>query len=159
VAKRVVHDLLFRASAETLIEVAADSKHLGAQLGFMSILHTWGQNHLHHAHVHCVIPAGGPAFDRSAWIPSASKFFLPVKVLSRVFRGKLSFHGSLSSLAEPKNFQRLRRQLFRHDWVVYAKRPFGGPEHVLHYWEFRHLSGLSRRRAGGRGRHSGSRWR
>lgn len=144
--KRVVYDLLFRASAETLMEVAADPKHLGAQLGFMSVLHTWGQNLLHHPHVHCVIPAGGLAFDRSAWIPSASKFFLPVKVLSRVFRGKfdaglkrafrrgkLSFHGGLSSLAEPKIFHRLRRQLFRHDWVVYAKRPFGGPEHVLHY--------------------------
>ncbi len=144
--KRVVYDLLFRASAETLIEVAADPKHLGARIGFMSVLHTWGQNLLHHPHVHCVIPAGGLASDRSAWIPSTSKFFLPVKVLSRVFRGKfdaglkrafrrgrLSFHGSLSSLAEPKNFQRLRRQLFRHDWVVYAKRPFGGPEHVLHY--------------------------
>jgi hypothetical protein len=144
--KRVIYDLLFRANAETLIEVAADPEHLGAQLGFMSVLHTWGQTLLLHPHVHCVIPAGGLASDRSAWIPSASKFFLPVKVLSRVFRGKfdaglkrafrrgkLSFHGGLSSLAEPKNFHRLRRQLFQHDWVVYAKRPFGGPEHVLHY--------------------------
>jgi hypothetical protein len=142
----VVYDLLFRASAETLIEVAADPRHLGAQIGFMSVLHTWGQNLLHHPHVHCVIPAGGLAFDRSAWIPSTSKFFLPVKVLSRVFRGKfdaglkrafrrgkLSFHGNLTHLSEAKNFRSFRRQLFRHDWVVYAKRPFGGPEHVLHY--------------------------
>lgn len=144
--KRVIYDLLFRVSAETLIEVAADPEHLGAQLGFLSVLHTWGQTLLHHPHVHCVIPAGGLASDRSAWIPSSSKFFLPVKVLSRVFRGKfdaglkrafrrgkLSFHGGLRSLAEPNNFCRFRRQLFQHDWVVYAKRPFGGPEHVLHY--------------------------
>ena len=144
--KRLVYALLFRASAETLLEVAADPRHLGAQIGFMSVLHTWGQNLLHHPHVHCVIPAGGLAFDRSAWIPSTSKFFLPVKVLSRVFRGKfdaglkrafrrgkLSFDGNLSHLSEAKNFRSFRRQLFRHDWVVYAKRPFGGPEHVLHY--------------------------
>ena len=144
--KQVLYSLLFRASSETLMEVAADPKHLGAQIGFMSVLHTWGQNLLHHPHVHCVIPAGGIAMDRSAWIPTGARFFLPVKVLSRVFRGKffaglkrafrrgeLGFHGNLRYLSETKSFRPFLRQLFQQDWVVYAKRPFGGPEHVLHY--------------------------
>jgi len=144
--KKAFYDLLFRASAEALIEVSADPKHLGAQIGFLSVLHTWGQNLQHHPHVHCVIPAGGIAPDRSYWVHPPAGFFLPVRVLSKVFRGKfvaglkrlfrkheLSFHGSLGSLADPKSFHRFLRQLFRHDWVVYAKRPFGGPEHVLQY--------------------------
>jgi len=144
--KKAFYDLLFRASAEALIEVSADPKHLGAQIGFLSVLHTWGQNLQHHPHVHCVIPAGGIAPDRSYWAHPPAGFFLPVRVLSKVFRGKfvaglkrlfrkheLSFHGSLGSLADPKSFHRFLRQLFRHDWVVYAKRPFGGPEHVLQY--------------------------
>jgi hypothetical protein len=144
--KKVFYDLLFRASAETLIEVAADPKHLGAQIGFLGVLHTWGQNLQHHPHVHCVIPAGGIAPDSSRWIHPPAGFFLPVRVLSKVFRGKfvaglkrlfrkraLSFHGSLESLADRKSFHRFLRQIFRHDWVVYAKRPFGGPEHVLQY--------------------------
>ena len=144
--KKAFYDLLFRASAETLIEVAADLKHLGARIGFLSVLHTWGQNLQHHPHVHCVVPAGGIAPDGAHWVHPPAGFFLPVRVLSKVFRGKfvaglkrlfrkgeLSFHGSLKSLADAKSFHRFLRQLFRRDWVVYAKRPFGGPGHVLQY--------------------------
>jgi hypothetical protein len=144
--KKVLYDLLFRTSAETLLEVAADPAHLGARIGFLSVLHTWGQNLMHHPHVHCVIPAGGVSSDQSRWVHPRPGFFLPVRVLSRVFRGKfyaalknlfrrqrLQFHGSLMSLAQPKMFAKFLRQLFRQDWVVYAKAPFGGPEHVLHY--------------------------
>jgi hypothetical protein len=144
--KKVVYNLLFRASAKTLLEVAADPKHLGADIGFLSVLHTWGQNLQPHPHVHCVIPAGGLSPDHQHWIHPRYPFFLPVKVLSRVFRGKftaglkrafrqgkLLFPGSLHNLAEEKAFHTFLRSLFRQDWVVYAKRPFGGPEHVLHY--------------------------
>jgi hypothetical protein len=144
--KKVVYDLLFRTSAATMLEIAADPKHLGAEIGFLSVLHTWGQNLLHHPHIHCVIPAGGLSLDQQHWVHPRHAFFLPVKVLSRVFRGKFiaglkrafregefSFHGSLHHLADEKAFRSFLRQLFRQDWVVYAKRPFGGPEHVLHY--------------------------
>lgn len=144
--KKALYGLLFRASAETLLEVAADPKHLGAEIGFLSVLHTWGQNLQHHPHVHCVIPAGGIAPDARRWIRSPPGFFLPVRVLSAVFRGKfvdglrqmfarskLAFHGSLKYLADAKLFRAFLRQLFRNQWVVYAKRPFGGPGHVLQY--------------------------
>jgi hypothetical protein len=144
--KRVIYDLLFRACAETLLEVAANPEHLGAEIGFLSVLHTWGQNLLHHPHIHCVIPAGGLSSDHTAWIHSRHHFFLPVEVLSRVFRGKftaalkrafrrgkLSFHGRLRCLSNRKMFLALLGSVFAHDWVVYAKEPFGGPEHVLHY--------------------------
>jgi hypothetical protein len=144
--KKALYGLLFQTSAETLLEIATDPKHLGADVGFLSVLHTWGQNLQHHPHIHCVIPAGGLAPDGSRWIRSPSGLFLPVRVLSAVFRGKfaaglkslfqrrkLSFHGSLKHLANPKLFRAFLRQLFGHRWVVYAKRPFGGPEHVLQY--------------------------
>ena len=144
--KEAVYSLLFRASAETLLEVAADPKHLGAEIGFLSVLHTWGQNLLHHPHVHCVIPVGGLSRDHSRWVHPRPGFFLPVRVLSRVFRGKfiaglkrlfrsgkLIFAGNLKPLAKRKAFYAFLRPLFRKDWVVYAKRPFGGPDHVLHY--------------------------
>ena len=144
--KRLLYDLLFRASAATLLELAGDPKHLGADIGFLGVLHTWGQNLHHHPHIHYVVPAGGLAPDSSRWIPSSRRFFLPVAALSRVFRGKfaaglkqlflqhkLQFHGSLQSLAEPRRFHALLRLLFRENWVVYAKPPFGGPEHVLNY--------------------------
>jgi Putative transposase len=145
--KRVLYELLFRASAETLLEIAADPKHLGAHIGFISVLHTWGQNLLHHPHIHCVVPAGGLALDRSSWKRTRRpNFFLPVRVLSKVFRGKflegleeafargqLAFCGNLQLLAGTKQFQRLLDQLSRKKWVVYAKPPFGGPEHVFHY--------------------------
>jgi hypothetical protein len=144
--KRTLYDLLFRARAATLLEIAADPKHLGAEIGFMSVLHTWGQNVLHHPHVHCVIPAGGISLDHQRWVRPRYAFFLPVRVLSRVFRGKftaglkrafrkrqLIFPGSLHALAHEPAFRSFLRSLFRQDWVVYAKPPFGGPQHVLHY--------------------------
>jgi Putative transposase. len=144
--KHEIYGLLFRASAETLLQVAGNPKLLGAEIGFFSILHTWNQQLLHHPHVHCVVPAGGLSPDHCRWIPAANNFFLPVKVLSRVFRGKfvaglrrlhagnkLGFHGKLTTLQSPKAFSAMLRTLFRTDWVVYSKRPFGGAEHALHY--------------------------
>ena len=136
----------FRASAETLLQVARDPKHLGAEIGFFSVLHTWNQQLLHHPHVHCVVPAGGLSADHQRWIATQPNFFLPVKVLSRVFRGKfvaglrklhaegkLGFHGALAHLPAPQAFAAWLRPLFRSDWVVYSKRPFGGAEHALRY--------------------------
>jgi hypothetical protein len=144
--KRLIYHLLFQASAATLLEIARDPRHLGAEIGFFSVLHTWDQRLQHHPHVHCVLAAGGLAPDHSRWISSRRSFFLPVKVLSRVFRGKfvaglktafqagaLQFHGHLLPLVEPRSFASWLRVLFRHDWVVYSKPPFGGPEHVLRY--------------------------
>jgi hypothetical protein len=144
--RKAVYDLLFRASAETLMEVARDPRHLGAEIGFFSVLHTWNQKLGLHPHVHCVIPAGGLSLDHARWIRSHYRFFLPVKVLSRVFRGKfvaglkrafqdgqLRFHGNLALLAQPKIFAAWVRPLFRKNWVVYSKPPFGGPEYVLQY--------------------------
>jgi len=144
--KKVLYDLQFRASAETLSQVAADPKHLGAQIGFLSVLHTWGQNLLHHPHIHCVIPSGGLSPDHTRWIHPRYPFFLPVRVLRKVFRGKfvaglkrcfqqgqLTFHGALRPLESEKAFHAFLRPLFQQEWVVYAKRPFGGPHHVLAY--------------------------
>jgi len=144
--KRLIYNLLFHASAETLLEIARDPRHLGAEIGFFSVLHTWDQRLQHHPHIHCVLAAGGLAADHSRWISSHRTFFLPIKVLSRVFRGKfvaglrnafhagtLQFHGNLRRLAEPRAFASWLRVLFRHDWVVYSKRPFAGPHHVLRY--------------------------
>ena len=144
--KKVLFRLLFEASAQTLLEVAADSKRLGAEIGFLSILHTWGQTLQRHPHIHCVVPGGGLSPDHQHWIRSPPRFSLPVRVLSRVFRGKfvaglkrafrrkkLGFYGRCLPLAKEKAFDAFLRTLFREDWVVYAKPPFGGPEHVLHY--------------------------
>jgi hypothetical protein len=144
--KKVLYDLLFRASAETLLEVARDPKHLGAEIGFLSVLHTWGQNLLHHPHIHCVIPAGGLTADHGHWVHPRYKFFLPVRVLSKVFRGKfvaglkrafqqgrLTFAGTLKPLEQEEAFRPFLRTLFRQNWVVYAKPPFGGPQHVIGY--------------------------
>ncbi len=144
--KKLIYSLLLRASAETLLEVARDPKHLGAEIGFFSVLHTWSQKLSLHPHVHCVIPAGGLSLDHSHWVKSQNRFFLPLKVLSRVFRGKfvaglkqalqngqLNFHGNLAPLARPKTSAAWLRPLFRKDWAVYAKPPFGGPEYVLQY--------------------------
>jgi hypothetical protein len=144
--QKVLFTLLFEASAATLLEVAADTKHLGAEIGFLSILHTWGQTLQRHPHVHCVVPGGGLSPDHARWISSPTHFFLPVRVLSRVFRGKfvaglrrafrlnqLGFYGECQPLAHEKAFAAFLRTLFRQDWVVYAKAPFGGPEHVLQY--------------------------
>jgi len=144
--KRLLYDLIFRSSAATLLEVARDPKHLGADIGLLSVLHTWGQNLQHHPHVHCVVPGGGLALDGSRWISASPRFFLPVRVLSRVFRAKftvglkqlflqckLQFHGKLQELARPERLRQFLRQLFTREWVVYAKPPFGGAEHVIHY--------------------------
>jgi hypothetical protein len=143
---RLFYKLLFTASAQTLLEIAADPKHLGAEIGVISTLHTWGQNLLLHPHIHCVIPAGGLSLDHRRWLRPRYPFFLPVKVLSRVFRGKflagvkrlhrrkkLQCAGPAAALAEPRQFAKLLRRLHRHDWVVYAKPAFGGPIQVLRY--------------------------
>jgi hypothetical protein len=144
--KRLLYSLLFRCSAETMTEVAVNPRHLGAEIGFLGVLHTWGQTLEHHPHIHYVVPEGGFSPDRSTWIRPRSRFFLPVKALSQVFRGKfvealtssyrrgqLQMHGPLKALREPRAFREFLRTLYRDDWVVYAKKPFGGPEHVLHY--------------------------
>jgi Putative transposase/Transposase zinc-binding domain len=158
--KKILYTLLFRASAATLLEIAADPKHLGAEIGFLSVLHTWGQNLLLHPHVHCVIPAGGLSPDHKRWVHPRYPFFLPVKVLSRVFRGKfvsglkqafqkgdLCLPGALQPLKRREACHCFLRTLFRQDWVVYAKPPFGGPEHVLHYLaRYTHRVAISNRR-------------
>jgi len=144
--KKVLYDLLFRTSAETLLEVARDPRHLGAEIGFFSVLHTWSQKLGIHPHVHCVVPAGGLSLDHTRWVRSRKNYFLPKQVLREVFRGKfvealkqafqngqLHFQGDLTLLAQPKTFAAWLRPLYRQDWVVYLKRPFGGPEYVLHY--------------------------
>ena len=144
--KKVLFTLLFEATAAALLEVAADPKHLGAQLGFLSILHTWGQTLQPHPHVHCVVPGGGLSPDHQHWIASRADFFLPVKVLSRVFRlkfvaglgrlarnGRLAFHGECLPLANSRAFAVFLHTLSQQEWVVFAKPPFGGPEQVLQY--------------------------
>ena len=144
--KAAVYAILFRAAAETLTTIAADPKHLGAQIGVTAVLHTWGQTLQHHPHVHCVVPGGGPSFDGTRWIACRPGFFLPVRVLSRLFRrlflqhlqtafdaGTLRFFGDLAALVEPTAFISRLNQLRRIAWVVYAKPPFGGPEQVLTY--------------------------
>jgi hypothetical protein len=144
--KETVYAILFRTAAETLHTIAADPKHLGAEIGLVAVLHTWGQTLHHHPHIHCVVPGGGPSLDGTRWIGCRPGFFLPVRVLSSLFRrlfldelrtafeaGKLGFFGDLAGLAEPALFSRRLRDLRRVDWVVYAKPPFGGPEQVLAY--------------------------
>jgi hypothetical protein len=144
--KKILYHLLLQTSAATLLAVARDPKHLGAEIGFFSVLHTWNQKLELHPHVHCVVAAGGLSLDRTHWIQPRYPFFLPVKVLSRVFRGKfvsalkrnfrqgkLGFQGKLKPLAHPKVFSAWIRTLFRNDWHVYSKRPFGGAEHALCY--------------------------
>jgi len=152
--KRVVYRTLFKAVAQTLLEVAANPKHLGARIGFLSILHTWGQNLSLHPHLHCVIPGGGLSPDGSRWIACRPGFFLPVRVLSRVFRGKFidllrraSAKGQLRGIPDAAAFEALTDSAVRHDWVVYAKRPFGGPDTVLKYLSrYTHKIAISNRR-------------
>jgi hypothetical protein len=158
--KREIYALLFQTSAETLLEVARDPKHLGAEIGFFSVLHTWNQKLQHHPHVHCVVPAGGLAPDHSRWIDSQQRFFLPVPVLRKVFRGKfedglkelyrqhkLGFHGKLVPLQNPRAFAAWLRPLFRTPWVVYCKRPFGGAQHALRYLgQYTHRVAISNHR-------------
>jgi len=146
---RGIYGILFRAVSETLLTIAADPKHLGAAIGFLAVLHTWGQNLYLHPHIHCVVPGGGISHDNSRWIPCRKyrkPFFLPVQVLSAFFRqrflihlrrafqkGKLQFHGELAPLAQLAAFEALCQRAGDVKWVVYAKRPFGGPEQVLKY--------------------------
>lgn len=143
--KRVVYGILFATSAATLRTIAADQKHLGAELGFLSVLHTWGQDLRHHPHVHCVVPGGGLRPDGS-WVACHPGFFLPVRVLSAMFRGKfvaalraafeqgkLQFQGSLEPLRDPATFATCLDRVMAKRWVVYSKPPFGGPEQVLKY--------------------------
>src|SRR6266545_946624 len=144
--KAAVYGILFRAAAATLRTIAADPKHLGAEIGFFLVLHTWGQQLQHHPHVHCVVTGGGLSRDGARWIACRPGFFLPVRVLSRLFRrlflqhlqqafdnGRLRFVGSLEALADPAAFVRHVQPARRSEWVVYAKRPFAGPRQVLDY--------------------------
>jgi len=146
VNKKVVYALLFRLAAETLMEFARDPRLLGADVGFFAVLHTWNQKLEHHPHVHCVVPEGGIALDGSHWVRPLYDWFLPVKAMAKAFRGKfldalreaftngeLRFPGQMKNLATPLAFAALLHQSCRHKWVCYAKRPFGGPEHVLQY--------------------------
>lgn len=144
--KAVVYSILFRATADTLRTIAADPRHLGAAIGFFAVLHTWGQTLVHHPHLHCVVPGGGLSPDGTRWIACRPGFFLPVRVLSRLFRrlflaslqeafnaGRLHFAGSLQALAERSGFAAHLQPTRQTDWVVYAKPPFAGPPQVLEY--------------------------
>jgi Putative transposase/Transposase zinc-binding domain len=144
--KALVYDILFRATAETLRTIAADPKHLGAEIGFIAILHTWGQNLLHHPHLHCVVPGGGISPDGEHWVACRPGFFLPVRVLSRLFRrlflqelqqafddDQLHFFNRLATLQNRAAFAKYLAPPAHAEWVVYAKKPFGGPQQVLEY--------------------------
>jgi predicted Zn-ribbon and HTH transcriptional regulator len=144
--KAVVYDLLFKVSAETMLTIAADPKHLGARIGVTSVLHTWGSALTHHPHVHMIVPGGGISLDGQRWVSCRPRFFLPVRVLSRLFRrlflqkfiathqaGRLNFFGDHAHLAEAQSFAAYLAPLRKAEWVVYSKRPFGGPEAVLAY--------------------------
>src|SRR5579883_170249 len=144
--KATVYAILFRAAAETLCTIAAEPRHLGAEIGVVAVLHTWGQNLQHHPHVHCIVPAGGPSLDGTRWVACRPGFFLPVRVLSQFFRrlfldklraafdaGTLGFYGDLAGLADQAAFERQLNQLRQLEWVVYAKPPFGHPDQVLAY--------------------------
>ena len=144
--KRVMYGILMRASADTLLQIAADPKHLGATIGFLSVLHTWGQTLVHHPHVHCVVPGGGLGDDGRTWVACSPGFFLPLKVLSSVFRGKfldmtrrafargdLVFQGRLADLADPDAFAGHLRRTYANNWVIYSKPPFGGVKQVFKY--------------------------
>jgi len=158
--KKILYIILFRAASETLRTIAADPKHLGAEIGFLAVLHTWTQTLLYHPHLHCVVPGGGFSSDYSQWISCREGFFLPVRALSRLFRekflyylkqafeqGKLQFFADLQSLADPQAFRSFLRRNRESEWVVYAKPPFGGPAQVLDYLgRYTHRVGISNNR-------------
>jgi ssDNA-binding Zn-finger/Zn-ribbon topoisomerase 1 len=158
--KAVIYDLLFKASAETLIAIAADPKHLGARVGVLSVLHTWGSALTHHPHVHMIVPGGGFSLDGSKWVACRPSFFLPVRVLSRLFRrlflqklvaahqaGELQFFSNHAPLMDAQAFAAYLAPLRNSEWVVYSKRPFGGPEQVLRYLaRYTHRVAISNRR-------------
>ena len=144
--QKVFYSLLFKAASETLVELSRDPKYLGAEIGFISVLHTWGQNLMDHPHLHCIVPGGGLSFDGTRFVCSRKKFFIPVKVLSRKFRGKflaffkeafqdgnLEFHGKIEPFSGKIKFQALIDTLYQTEWVVYCKKPFKSPWHVLRY--------------------------
>ena len=159
-SKAVIYDLLFKASAETLTTIAADPKHLGARVGITSVLHTWGSAMTHHPHVHMIVPGGGISLDGERWVACRPGFFLPVRVLSRLFRrlflekliavhnaGHLKFFGDHAALADAQAFAAYLAPLRRAEWVVYAKRPFGGPQAVLAYLSrYTHRVAIANRR-------------
>jgi hypothetical protein len=158
--KEVVYDILFRTTARTLLEIAADPQRLGVEIGFFAVLHSWGQNLHFHPHLHCVVPGGGLSSQHDRWIHSRRRFLLPVRVLSARFRrlflealesvyaqGKLQWFGELESLRDPDAFARFLAPLKKVPWVVYAKPPFGGPQHVLEYLgRYTHRVAISNRR-------------
>jgi hypothetical protein len=144
--QKTIYNMLFRAASESLRELAVDSKYLGADIGVLAVLHTWGQNLMEHPHIHCLVPGGGLSPDGLRWINSSKKFFIPVKVLSRKFRGKflaflkeamqngvLEFIGQITYLNDPSNFRALVDSLYQTEWVVYSKKPFASAAHVLGY--------------------------
>ena len=158
--KEVLYDLLFRATAQTLLSIAGEPQRLGVEIGFFAVLHSWGQNLHFHPHLHCVVPGGGLSPDGKRWIAARRKFLLPVRVLSRRFRGlllkalrqayaegKLQFFGDLEALRDEEAFARFLTLLEKKEWVVYAKAPFGGPQHVLEYLgRYTHRVAISNRR-------------
>ena len=144
--RKVIFDILFAAASQTLLTVGRNEKHLGAQLGFTTVLHTWGQNLLFHPHLHCVVTGGGLSSDGVKWVPAKENYLLPVKVLGKLFRGKflaaldtayrdgrLDLEGSSAALSAPDEWHRFKNALYEKNWVVYAKPPFGGAEQVFHY--------------------------
>jgi Putative transposase/Transposase zinc-binding domain len=158
--KAAIYDLLFKASSQTMLTIAADPKHLGARIGMLCVLHTWGSALTHHPHVHMIVPGGGFALDRSRWVSCRPNFLLPVRVLSRLFRrllleklaaahaaGELQFFGDQAGLSDAKAFAAYLAPLRETEWVVYSKRPFGGPEEVLRYLaRYTHRVAISNRR-------------
>jgi hypothetical protein len=158
--KAVIYDLLFKASAETMTTIAADPKHLGARIGILSVLHTWGSALTHHPHVHMIVPGGGFSLDGSKWVSCRPSFLLPVRVLSSLFRrlflqklvaahaaGELQFFGNHAALTDAQAFAGYLAPLRNSEWVVYSKRPFGGPEEVLRYLaRYTHRVAISNRR-------------
>jgi ssDNA-binding Zn-finger/Zn-ribbon topoisomerase 1 len=158
--KAVIYDLLFKASSETTLAIAADPEHLGARIGILSVLHTWGSALTHHPHIHMIVPGGGFSLDGKRWVACRPSFFLPVRVLSRLFRrlflqqlaaahaaGKLQFFGTHAPLRDARAFAAYLAPLRNSEWVVYSKRPFGGPEQVLRYLaRYTHRVAISNRR-------------
>ena len=144
--QKEMYSIFFKAVSETLLELSRDKKYLGAQIGFMTILHTWGQNLMNHPHVHCIVPSGGLTFDNNRWVNSKKDFFIPVKVMSRKFRGKFLFYlkkayysnalkytSGIEELLKKHIFQSYIDKLYKKEWIVYCKPPFGSAEHVLEY--------------------------
>ena len=158
--KAVIYDILFRASAETTVTIAADPRRLGARIGITAVLHSWGSAMTHHPHVHMIVPGGGLSDEGSRWVSCRPSFFLPVRVLSRLFRrlflamlvaahqaGRLQFFATHAALADPAAFAAFLAPLRRSEWVVYSKKPFGGPEAVLAYLSrYTHRVAISNRR-------------